>query len=372
MTRKRGFNMTHGSLFSGVGGFDLAAQWMGWENVLHCEINPFGRHVLKHYWPNATSYEDITKTDFTIWRGRIDVLTGGFPCQPFSLAGKRKGTEDERHLWPEMLRAIREIKPRWIVGENVFGLVSWNRGLVFEQVQADLEAEGYEVQPYVLPAAGVDAPHKRYRVWFVAYAAGNRRAGNGKELEAENGQSKSGKRRIMAGRLEGLCVCWNVADADDEKRNRRRCSTECKGKKDGQQGSGMEWTASRHGTERTTSDTCRPKLQRGIIDRGFESTWPLQADSGQPCGSVCSDWANFPTQPPVCDGNDGFSTELLRQRIRDDSMGYLSEKEIDKIISKARTEWRKESIKAGGNAIVHQVAERVFRAIDIYDNNLKS
>jgi DNA (cytosine-5)-methyltransferase 1 len=160
--------MRHGSLFSGIGGFDLAAEWMGWENVFHCEWNKFGQQVLKYYWPKAISYEDITKTDFTIHRGRIDIITGGFPCQPYSSAGKRLGKEDERHLWPEMLRAIREIQPRWVVGENVLGLVNWSGGLVFHEVQADLEAEGYEVQPYVLPAVSVNAPHRRDRVWFVA------------------------------------------------------------------------------------------------------------------------------------------------------------------------------------------------------------
>ena len=165
--------MRHGSLFSGIGGFDLAAEWMGWENVFHCEWNPFGQKVLNHYWPNAISYEDITKTDFTIHRGDIDLITGGFPCQPYSMAGKRKGKEDDRHLWPEMLRAIREIQPRWVVGENVFGLVNWSGGLVFHEVQADLEAEGYEVFPYVLPAVSVNAPHRRDRIWFVAHAIGS-------------------------------------------------------------------------------------------------------------------------------------------------------------------------------------------------------
>jgi DNA (cytosine-5)-methyltransferase 1 len=162
--------MTHGSLFSGIGGFDLAAQWMGWENAFHCELNPFGTHVLQYYWPNATHYGDITKTDFSVWNGRIDVLSGGFPCQPFSDAGLQRGTEDERHLWPDMLRAIREISPRWVVGENVRGLIGWNGGLVFEQVQADLEAEGYEVLPFLLPACAIDAPHRRDRIWFVAHS----------------------------------------------------------------------------------------------------------------------------------------------------------------------------------------------------------
>jgi hypothetical protein len=120
--------MTHASLFSGIGGFDLAAEWMRWENIFHCEWNPFGQKVLAHHFPNSKSYNDITKTDFTIHAGAIDVLTGGFPCQPYSLAGKQLGKEDERHLWPEMLRTIEEVKPTWVVGENVLGIVNWGGG----------------------------------------------------------------------------------------------------------------------------------------------------------------------------------------------------------------------------------------------------
>lgn len=159
--------LRHGSLFSGGGGFDLAAEKAGWENVFHCEWNPFCTRILKHYWPRASSYSDIRTFNAKEYYGKIDVLSGGFPCQPFSAAGKRKGTEDERYLWPEMLRVIRECSPNWVVGENVYGIVDWNEGLVFEQVHLDLEKEGYEVQAFVLPAAGVEAPHRRYRVWFV-------------------------------------------------------------------------------------------------------------------------------------------------------------------------------------------------------------
>jgi len=162
--------MTHGSLFSGIGGFDLASEWMGWDNLFHCEWESFPRKILNYHFPKSISYGDIKETDFTIWQRKIDILTGGFPCQPYSAAGKRLGKQDERHLFPEMLRAVREIQPRWVVGENVRGLVSWNGGLVFEEVQTDLEGEGYEVQPFLLPAAGVNAPHKRDRVWFIAYA----------------------------------------------------------------------------------------------------------------------------------------------------------------------------------------------------------
>jgi DNA (cytosine-5)-methyltransferase 1 len=166
--------MIHGDLFSGIGGFSLAARWAGWSTSMLCEINPFDHHILKHHFPDAKIHSDIRKTDFTFYRGSIDVLTGGFPCQPFSQAGKRKGTDDERHLWPEMLRAIREIAPRWIVGENVRGLLNWDGGMAFEQVCIDLESEGYEVQPVLIPACAINAPHRRDRVWIVAHRANAR------------------------------------------------------------------------------------------------------------------------------------------------------------------------------------------------------
>lgn len=166
--------MKHIGLFEGIGGFSLAARWMGWETVAWCEWNPVCQRVLKYHFPEAEAYGDITKTDFTKYADQIDILTGGFPCQPYSLAGKRKGKDDERHLWPQMLRAIREIRPRWVVGENVFGLINWDGGVVFHEVQTDLEAAGYEVWPYVLPACAVNAPHRRDRVWFVAYAKSQR------------------------------------------------------------------------------------------------------------------------------------------------------------------------------------------------------
>ena len=116
--------MRHASLFSGIGGPEVAAAMLGWENVFHCEINDFGRKVLEYWFPESDSYEDVTKTDFTKYRGTIDVLTGGFPCQPFSYAGKRAGADDQRYLWPQMLRVINEVRPTWIVGENVAGIAT--------------------------------------------------------------------------------------------------------------------------------------------------------------------------------------------------------------------------------------------------------
>ena len=166
-------NINHASLFSGIGGFDLAAQWMGWNNMMQCEIDEFCMDILCHYFPNTTHYgeiRDISESKYGIeCKGKIDVLTGGFPCQPFSQAGKRKGTDDNRFLWPEMLRVIREIQPTWVVAENVRGILTLQDGMVFEQVCTDLETNGYEVQPFCIPACATGAPHRRDRIWFVAH-----------------------------------------------------------------------------------------------------------------------------------------------------------------------------------------------------------
>ena len=167
--------LTQLELFAGIGGFGLAGHWAGIKTVCQVEIDPFCQKVLQKNFPNAKRYADVKKFDGKPWRGTVDIISGGFPCQPYSSAGKRLGKEDERHLWPEMLRIIREVRPRWIVGENVFGLVNWSGGLVFDEVQSDLESEGYEVQAFVLPAAGVNAPHERNRIWFISYAGKTRR-----------------------------------------------------------------------------------------------------------------------------------------------------------------------------------------------------
>lgn len=169
--------MTHIGLFEGIGGFSLAARWMGWETKAWCEWNKFGQRVLRYHFPKAEGFGDITKSDFTKYEATIDILTGGFPCQPFSLAGEQGGGSDDRYLFPEMLRAIREIKPRWVVAENVYGITSPKFKEVFKEIYSSLEAEGYEVMAYIIPASAVDAPHKRERVWFIAYACGDGQQG---------------------------------------------------------------------------------------------------------------------------------------------------------------------------------------------------
>ena len=289
--------MTHGSLFSGIGGFDLAAHWMGWDNIFHCEWNPFGQKVLKHHFPNSISYNDITKTDFSIHRGNIDILTGGFPCQPYSTAGLRKGKADERHLFPEMLRAIKEIKPRWIIGENVRGLVSWNGGMVFNEVCDDLESEGYEVQSFLIPAAGVNAPHQRQRIWFVAYSNDKGRSARFREVQSKNGEVSE----------------WNN-NAEFSHTNLNYVITNSK--------SVRQEYALENG-----------KLERGRFRKSDERNF----------------WDSFPSQSPLCGGNDGLPKEL-------DNITF--------------PKWRNESIKAYGNAIVPQVAFQIFKTIELFENSL--
>lgn len=153
--------LTHFSLFTGIGGIDLAAEWAGFETVGQCEWADYPTKVLEKHWPDVPKWRDIRDVTRQSVEDRrvptITVISGGFPCQPFSVAGKRKGKDDDRYLWPEMLRVIRELQPNWVVGENVTGIVD----MEFDTVLIDLESSNYEVQPIIIPACGVDAPHQR-------------------------------------------------------------------------------------------------------------------------------------------------------------------------------------------------------------------
>jgi DNA (cytosine-5)-methyltransferase 1 len=323
--------MKHGSLFSGIGGFDLAAEWMGWENVFHCEWNEFGQRVLKHHFPKALSYADITETDFNVHRGRISVLSGGFPCQPYSSAGKRLGKEDERHLWPEMLRAIREIQPRWVVGENVLGLVNWNGGMVFEEVQADLEAQGYEVQPFILPAAAVNAPHRRDRVWFVAHSNKCNDGRTPRKDEGESGAQRVQERDAVRQFAQSGEVRGNATNSDNGS-----------GSKDTIPARGKE-SDELYGLSQNAPDTDKERLYTSTANRELErERFRRVHQQGQ-------HWQDFPTEPPICSRDDGFSDRL-------DGITF--------------PKWRNESIKAYGNAIVPQVAHQIFKAIQEYEESL--
>ena len=253
--------MTHASLFSGIGGFDLAAEWIGWDNIFHCEWNPFGQRVLAHHFPNSKSYNDITKTDFSIHEGTIDILTGGFPCQPYSSAGKRLGKADERHLFPHMLRCVKEVKPKWVIGENVRGLVNWNGGLVFHEVQDDLEREGYEVQSFLIPAASVNAPHQRYRIWFVAYC---------KDFGCKSTKTSNKWQEYIQNDRNGIRIAsksngeiWDVANSD---------------------------FARLHKQHFASKSIEKNEFSRSSFKR--------------------RDFTSFPTKSPICGGDDGIPREL--------------------------------------------------------------
>ena len=316
--------LRHGSLFSGIGGFDLAAEWMEWDNVFHCEWNEFGQKVLKHYWPQAESFSDITKTDFTKYYGTVDIITGGFPCQPYSSAGKRKGKEDERHLWPEMLRAIREVSPRFVVGENVRGLTNWNGGMVFDEVCAELESYGYQVAPVIIPACAVGAPHRRERIWFVAYADG---AEQRNHRRTDNSEAEKIRRENQSNVSRELSSYGNASNADSWRLERttkiRRHSFDAKWKNENNE-------------SRSTIQSESKRLQEPAKNGELERPRSKFADQR-------NNWDRFPTQSPVCSRDDGFPGQL-------DGITF--------------PKWRNESIKAYGNAIVPQVAFQIFKALE--------
>jgi len=165
--------MNHLDLFSGIGGFSLALEKVGFKTIAFCEREKYCRLLLQKHWKGVKIYDDIKKMEGKDIKEPVDILTGGFPCQPYSVAGKQKGTDDDRYLWPEMFRVIKEVRPTWIIAENVRGLINIQDGMVFETVCSDLESEGFEIQPFIIPAAGVGAPHKRERVWIVGYSKYN-------------------------------------------------------------------------------------------------------------------------------------------------------------------------------------------------------
>ena len=192
--------LTHLSLFSGIGGLDLAAEWAGFKTTGQCEWGDYQTKVLEKHWPDVSRWKNIrtlTKESFYEKTGRrtVDIISGGFPCQPFSVAGKRRGKEDDRYLWPEMVRVIKELRPTWVVGENVAGIVR----MALPDILSELEACGYRTRTFLVPACAVGARHRRYRVAIVAHSD------SGGQLYRQN-EIKSTKREKQAQReLEQCC-----------------------------------------------------------------------------------------------------------------------------------------------------------------------
>lgn len=172
-------------LFAGIGGIALAAEWVGIETVAFCERDPFCQKVLNKHWPSVPIFDDIRTLNKKVLEergvnvGAIELISGGFPCQPYSIAGKRKGTKDDRDLWPEMFRLIEEIRPTWVVGENVANFAN----MELDRTLSDLESIGYKGQSFILPACGVDAKHQRNRTFIVAHAISLRLEGKRSEQQ---------------------------------------------------------------------------------------------------------------------------------------------------------------------------------------------
>ena len=207
-------SLTHLSLFTGIGGLDLAAETAGFQTVGQCEWADYPTKILEHHWPEIPRWRDVrtlTRESFYERTGlrTVDILSGGFPCQPFSTAGKRRGREDDRYLWPEMLRVITELKPTWIIGENVAGIIN----MALDTVLADLESQSYEARTIVLPACGVNAPHKRYRCAIVAHTCGKGLQGSQQHgASAEGGQAQSRRSAGQRGEAVAYADCRTMRD----------------------------------------------------------------------------------------------------------------------------------------------------------------
>ena len=353
--------MTHASVFSGIGGPEVAATMLGWENLFHCEINEFGRRVLDYWFPNSKSYEDITKSDFSEWRGKVDVLTGGFPCQPFSYAGKRRGADDDRYLWPFMFKAIDQIRPTWVVAENVAGITTMveqgevsemgGQASLFEEVDGlhryrlaetftlqricdDLEGHGYSVQPVLIPACAVGAPHRRDRVFIVA-----------RRKDRVEGETQY-KERSETGRL----IADTESDGNSRKprqiyrEDRRPPKLNAKPCIYGEVQSSTYAESEQSGRCEYGQTQCRQPKQGELGGRsGKDVTRRNIAGLGR--------WDSFPTVSPIHRGNDGIPFDV-------DSLSIPFSK------------WRNESLKAYGNAIVPQVMYEIFRAIELANRSL--
>ncbi len=239
-------------LFSGIGGFSLGLERAGMETVAFCEIEPYCRKVLAKHWPDVPIHEDIKELDGERFRGTIDLVCGGFPCQPFSQAGKRRGSDDDRALWPEMLRVIREVQPTWVIGENVIGLETMG----LEDCVSDLEGHGFAVQVFDISACGVGAIHRRHRLWIVAHTTLPGPQGRDSGVMQERpGERSAGEVRPHA---DAHPDCWG-----------------CKG----------EWITGVY------DGTCRHNAD----GRYFEAI-------------------GWPTEPPVCGADDGISRRVDRLR----------------------------------------------------------
>lgn len=364
----------HLDLFSGIGGFALAAGRTGFTTKAFCEKDHYCRAILKNHWPDTPIIEDIR--DFRgMDYGRIGLLTGGFPCQPFSQAGKQRGKDDDRYLWPEMLRVISEARPTWVVGENVFGLIN----LALEQVHSDLEATGYEVETLVIPAAGVDAPHRRDRCWIIAHLLGNPEHDGlpseqvGRGLQSEPEESEKQKAFGEPSRAGGLSE--NVADTDGG----QRIECESEGKQIPMPGQGGQrvcddvaysfgdssWSAhgfdcGKRGQEREEPSVGQGCQVGGDIGNSGEDVANsiIKGREGRVFGRENEGWKDIHGHSRCGSPSNGQFGQAI----------WLPEPRVGRVAN--GIPYRVDRLKALGNAIVPAVAEAIFKKIRAVNESL--
>ena len=326
--------MTVIDLFAGIGGFSLAAHWMGWETVAFVEKEPYCQKILSKNFPGVPIISDIR--DYKPEKHAADIICGGFPCQPFSSAGKRKGKADDRFLWPEMLRVIREVQPTWVVGENVAGILSMDGGVVFEEICASLEDEGYALQSFIIPAISQGAPHRRDRVWIVGYSEHNGRNATPKQGSPSKTEGAGGVCKLERPDTAHGDVRESVANAGHTE-SQRRIQSKASDNRSSTKG---EQTISKSAS--SVCNATNATKQRFQNRRGSSMGKSRAKQESERCDGLSLtteqfDWHWYEVAARLCRMDDGIPSWVDRHRT-------------------AR-------LKALGNAIVPQVAYQIFQQL---------
>jgi len=318
-------------LFSGIGGFSFAADKFGIKTIAFVEKEPFCQKVLKKHWNDVPIIDDIRKVKGDNY-GSATIVSGGFPCQPFSVAGKRKGTDDDRYLWDETIRVVAECKPRWFIGENVDGLVNIQDGMVLRQVQDDLEKEGFQVQCLVIPASGVGAWHQRKRIWIIAHSDTNHSRFQDWAEQCER-QSTSSQERESSSSRHSSVSNTNSGELHGCMSTSQLCGEKLKGLDSNEEKDRNEiWSE----TERCGEQVA----DRGNVSDSDKQRTQIQTKRKQPSIKVSGSTEQkswWQTQSELCGVPNGISYELDKGRVN--------------------------RLKALGNSIVPQIAEQLFKSI---------
>jgi len=363
--------MNHLDLFSGIGGFSIALEKVGFKTVAFCEREPYCKLLLQKHWKGVKIYDDIKTIKGEDIEEPIDILTGGFPCQPYSVAGKQKGTDDDRYLWPEMFRVIKEVQPTFVIAENVRGIINIQDGMVFETVCSDLESEGFEIQTFIIPAAGVGAPHKRERVFVVGYSEHN---------GSLTSKIKRGNNKINAGTKEGTNTTLEPertsgrTDNEIMENTRRTLRQGSKFSQENENEIGKE-NADKFERSGSTRTNDVANSNTGNVQTGRERQRKICENNTEErqsnnVASSSKTLANTKSKQSNTEHNRKESREVSEQEqsklggsrswtLREAS--WLSEPDVGRVVN--GVPGRTHRLKGLGNAIVPKIAEEIGRAI---------